>query len=220
MESGVYAIFGGSFDPLHNGHIEIIDQVFHTFDLHKLLLLPAFCSPFKNGSFFMPKHRLQMCALYAKECIHKDKIEVCDFEIARQKTTYTIEVLRYFQARFANARIVFVQGWDSFESLGNWREFRILTQNMDFVVFDRGAHTQKDFENLCAKFMIPALNARFLPLSKEVCTISSTQIRARLHSYLDSRTQNHSDNVFDGIPKCLHEYIAEILTLELTKRTN
>ena len=188
------ALFGGSFDPLHNGHLGIMHAVLGELGIEHLIILPTFCSPFKSRSLLSPQARLSLCELTAAhlaECYPKARIEVCDFEIARAKPTYSIESVRYLQARlrqecaagrgvdshYSSQRLGFVLGWDNFESFHLWRDFTSLARALHLFVFDRGGHSEGEFRTLLEGFGIASLRARFIPFARAV---SSTRIRERL----------------------------------------
>lgn len=176
------AIFGGSFDPIHNGHLAIMRYVVGDMGIKHLIILPTFRSPFKHESFLSPQERLILCqqtANYLAQCYPHARIEVCDFEIARAKPTYSIESVRFLQAALGGDSIKFgfVLGWDNFAQFHLWREYTLLARDLSLLVFDRGGHSQEEFDALVRGFSLPRLCAHFIPFASQ---ISSTHIRERL----------------------------------------
>ncbi len=146
------AIFGGSFDPPHAGHDEIVKAALNTLDIDKLIIIPTFCSPFKSEFSALPKQRLSWCkALWGENLENSNlnflknsensKILVSDFEILRglkngQKTP-TITSVRHFKELLKPEKIYLIIGADCLENLHKWAEFSSLCELVEFVVATR-----------------------------------------------------------------------------------
>ncbi|WP_181882652.1 MULTISPECIES: nicotinate-nicotinamide nucleotide adenylyltransferase [unclassified Helicobacter] len=169
MSARNIAIFGGSFDPFHNGHFALLQKVLAKFHFSQLFLTPTFCSPFKEGSFFSPNDRLQMCAIVARELGSKNcEIVACDFEVAQKRVVYSIELVEYVkniaesteskkpknveyaratqwsggEAEFTSAKVIPINGID----LKEFKFFFIL--GLDSFA---SLHRWHKFEKLCAE---------------------------------------------------------------------
>lgn len=171
-------IFGGSFDPLHNGHLDIMHYVLQTLHTEQLILLPTFCSPFKKGFLLSPKERLIMCEMtsaYLSTCYPQAHITTCDFEIMQSKPTYSIESVRFLRNTLGDsARLGFVLGWDNYAQFHLWKDYTILSSMLSLLVFDRGNHDFKSFNSLTQSLGLTDLEAHFIPFYS---AISSTHIK-------------------------------------------
>ena len=105
------AIYGGSFDPPHIGHEQIVYKVLETIDIDKLIVVPTFLNPFKLSSHFTPNQRLDMI-----DCLfnNQDKIEVSSFEIDKKKKVPSIETIEHFfrEDGFKTIRLFFQREYE------------------------------------------------------------------------------------------------------------
>lgn len=208
------AVFGGSFDPFHNGHLAMIEHFLGHFNVQNLFLLPTYRSPFKDESFFTPQTRLAMCECIATH-INAQKnmplIKVCDFEITQNKTTYSVESIEFLSQSLGVQQFYFLLGFDSFVSLAQWKDISQLIKRVEFVVFGRDSTSNEDFTNafdcLCARLdSLPQkakqaskelLRAHFLPLYQD---IASSTIKHNLARF-------GIQSVMQQIPPPLHSLL-------------
>ncbi|MEJ7617208.1 MAG: nicotinate-nucleotide adenylyltransferase [Pyrinomonadaceae bacterium] len=129
------AVYGGSFDPVHNGHLAIARRLTELLRVDEFLLLPAHIAPHKRGAGVTPAlHRHAMLALATQ---NDERLMISTLELESPEKPYTVETLgRLAHARGAeNLRIVFVMGADSWAEITMWREWeRLLTMVDHFVV--------------------------------------------------------------------------------------
>jgi len=113
-------VFGGTFHPIHNGHLALIARMRQALSLDRVLVIPAFEPPHKetNG---LPSgaHRLRMCEL---ACEGLDYVTVSDLELRRGGKSYTVDTLRLLRVEYPGDDLVLLMGGDSFRSLETWRE--------------------------------------------------------------------------------------------------
>jgi len=103
------AIFGGSFNPVHKGHISIAEHAIAELGLDKLFFVPAYSSPFKTKVKYVDaQHRINMLKLELPE-----KAEVSEFETNRKSTSYTIDTVKYFKQKYPNDEIFLIIGSDN-----------------------------------------------------------------------------------------------------------
>ena len=162
---------GGTFDPPHNGHLEIAQLAIKKAKLSKLLFCPAFHAPLRDAtSHFSAKHRLGMIA---EICKKYPTMEVFDEEVKHRKTRYSYETLGQIKKLYPEYVIFFILGADQFYRLEEWKNVSLLAESVHFLVFAREAKQSKipDIENLKYSFM-----------HNELISISSTQIRNHIHS--------------------------------------
>ncbi len=129
-------ILGGTFDPIHLGHLRLAEEVGEEWGLEKVHLVPASVPPHKEGrqvSAF--HHRFDMTRLAAGE---SPLLEASDVEGRREGPSYSIETLREFHRLFTkDLQLFFIVGMDAFLEIESWREYPKLFDYADFVVIHR-----------------------------------------------------------------------------------
>ena len=126
------AIFGGSFDPPHQGHQLIVQKALEVLEIDKLIIIPTFLNPFKNSSLAKAQTRLSWCH---KLFDQYPRIEVSDYEISLAKPVYTSESLRHFQKLYDVKYLII--GADNLSSIEKWHSFEWLNQEITWVIADR-----------------------------------------------------------------------------------
>jgi len=128
-------IYGGSFDPVHRGHLLPVVETAERLGLDEVLYVPAYCPPHKpSGPSAASHHRFAMLALALEPY---PRFRLSDFEVARGGTTYTIETLRQMRALHPDEEIVLVVGSDALVSLETWRAWREIVEGHRFAVLHR-----------------------------------------------------------------------------------
>ncbi|WP_104721401.1 nicotinate (nicotinamide) nucleotide adenylyltransferase [Helicobacter mesocricetorum] len=160
---GDIAIFGGSFDPPHLGHLEIIRVALEKLTIQKLFVVPCFLNPFKISSYFSPIERLNWLnnLLGGKD----SRLEVLDFEIRQNKSTPTFKTIKFVEKFYKPHKIYLLLGADNIETLPKWYQYANLKNKVEFVIIPRkGYEIVGDF--------------KVLPMQE--IAISSTQIKIAL----------------------------------------
>jgi nicotinate-nucleotide adenylyltransferase len=125
-------IFGGSFNPIHNGHLQIAKAVLARHRLDRVLLLPARQPPHKTRDLASAEHRLAMTRL---ACENEPGLEVCDLELSGEGPNYTADTLEQLARLYEDAELFFVMGADSLLDFPCWRDpHRILARARVVVV--------------------------------------------------------------------------------------
>ncbi|MBR5514698.1 MAG: nicotinate (nicotinamide) nucleotide adenylyltransferase, partial [Clostridia bacterium] len=124
-------IFGGTFAPIHNGHIRIALKFREEFDLDKLLIIPASIPPHKQmPKGDSPKHRLEMLKLvFDKPEFRKQGIEISEYELTKPGKSYTIDTLRHYYSE--DSKLYLLCGTDMLLSFHKWKsveQFSSLTK--------------------------------------------------------------------------------------------
>lgn len=164
MKIGIY---GGSFDPVHNGHLLVAQAAMEELGLDRLFFVPAAQSPFKTGTLHAPAGiRLQLLRL---ALAGKSRCEVDDREIQRGGVSYTVDTLRAYSGRFPNAQLFYLIGADNAAKLNEWREPAELARLAEFVAAPRPGGATAVFP--------PPFRGR--TLKGFPFAVSSTEIRAR-----------------------------------------
>ncbi len=132
MKLGIY---GGSFDPVHLGHLLVAQAAVEELGLDKLFFVPAAQSPFKPDAKPAPDAvRLQLLRL---ALAGKSNCEIDNQEIQRGGTSYTIETLRSYAKRFPGAELFYLIGADNAAKLNEWREAAELATLAEFIAVPR-----------------------------------------------------------------------------------
>src|SRR5258706_4641067 len=132
MKLGIY---GGSFDPVHVGHLLVAQAAIEELGLDRLFFIPVAQSPFKPENKPAPDAvRLQLLRL---ALAGKTNCEVDDQEIRRGGTSYTIDTLRDYAKRFPGAELFYLIGADNAAQLSQWREAGELARLAEFVAVPR-----------------------------------------------------------------------------------
>ena len=129
------AFYGGSFDPVHKGHITIARTLIELFELDEFVFIPAFHAPHKlNRPVTSAFHRYAMLALAT---MNDAKIKVSTVELEAPEKPFTIETLSRLKAELTDSNIFFVMGADSWNEIHTWREWQKLLQLTNFIVVTR-----------------------------------------------------------------------------------
>ncbi|MGH9872758.1 MAG: nicotinate-nucleotide adenylyltransferase [Pyrinomonadaceae bacterium] len=130
------AIYGGTFDPVHSGHLEIARRVTQLFGIDEFLFVPAMVAPHKQDREVSPAlHRYAMLALATRA---DPQLSISTFELDGPGRRYTVDTLFHFRARFGvSADLFFVMGADSWAEITSWREWRRLLTLANLIVVTR-----------------------------------------------------------------------------------
>jgi nicotinate-nucleotide adenylyltransferase len=128
------ALYGGTFDPVHLGHLEIARDVSELFEIQKALFIPALIAPHKQTRVVTPAiHRYAMLALATQ---HDPRLFVSTFELDAPDRRYTVDTVAHFQSTFGDSSdLFFIMGADSWSEIATWREWeKLLTMTNHIVV--------------------------------------------------------------------------------------
>ena len=165
-------LFGGSFDPVHLGHLLVAQAAIEELGLDRLFFIPVAQSPFKTDSQHAPaEDRLRLLRL---ALAGKSNCGVDDQEIQRGGVSYTVDTLRNYATRFPGAELFYLIGADNVPKLPEWRESAEVARLAEFVVVPRPGQPESVFP---APFHGRTLKG--FPLG-----VSSSQIRARVRAGL------------------------------------
>jgi nicotinate-nucleotide adenylyltransferase len=164
------ALFGGSFDPVHNGHLLVAMAAMEELSLDRLFFIPAAQSPFKPETSPAPAElRLRLLRLALAGQAH---YEVDDQEIKRAGTSYSIDTIRDYAARFPRARLFYLIGADHIRQLHTWRSAEELARLIEFVAIPRPGEAAP----------VPLPGFRIQRLMGFPLGLSSSQIRERVRA--------------------------------------
>ena len=129
-------IFGGTFDPIHNGHLRAAEEVRESFGLEKMLFIPSARPPHKsNHAVSPPRDRIEM----VRQAVDgHPPFECSDIECRRSETSYSVETIRMLKPeRGGQADFFFVVGIDAFLEIETWKSYESLFEMCDWVVITR-----------------------------------------------------------------------------------
>ena len=169
--------FGGSFDPSHRGHVSVALSALGKFNLHKILLCPAFFAPLRaQKPLFSPKDRLAMVTSVTQE---HSQLEVFDHEIISGNTCYTYSTLQSAQKIYPESEIFLMLGDDQFKQFDHWKFHQEILKEFSLIVFNRiNSEKSKTFFERFPSAKIFALGNQLLPYS-------STEIRKNIETDRD-----------------------------------
>ena len=138
-------ILGGTFNPIHIGHLSIAQTVQERFGLEKVLFVPAFRPPHRNiVKLASPEERFQMVRLGINSNAFFD---VSDFEIKREVKSYSIDTVKYFREVYPKStKLFFIIGADNFAELSTWKCIDEILEIVFFIVVNRPGYEIKDFK--------------------------------------------------------------------------
>ena len=173
------ALFGGSFDPPHRGHVAIAKAAADRFALDRLLFAPAGRQPLKlHHSSTSFDDRLRMCALACKEDA-RFEVSAVDAPRADGRPNYTVDTLANLQCQQPDAQLFALAGADSFHSLGQWREPERLLALAEWIVVSRPGYVLSEPQGL---ILSPNQRARIHLLDSIHEDVAATILRERLRS--------------------------------------
>ncbi len=168
-------LFGGSFNPVHLGHLAMAKSALKQFPSAKLIWMPAACSPFKtNQNLAEEYHRYAMCELMAKE---DPRMTASDLEFTLEKPSYTIHTVRKLRETHME-EIYFLCGADAFLSLFQWKNIEELAKSVTFLVANRKELSQEIL--IKQQEALKKIGGTVVFLDMEPWPVSSTEIRERL----------------------------------------
>jgi len=194
MKIGIY---GGSFDPIHMGHLILAEHVRDTLGLSKIIFVPARTPPHvEMKTLASDEHRLAMVTAATYD---NPRFVCSDLELKRQGPSYTIDTIREFHRKYPNDELHFLLGADSVTEFPNWKDPEEIGSECRIVVGVRPGFGESIFEELEGKLspeFIQSLKDNFVETPS--IGISSTDIRRRLK---EGKSTRHL------VPAGVHDYI-------------
>lgn len=195
------ALYGGTFDPVHSGHLEIARKVSELFEIEKVLFIPAQVAPHKVGRpVTEPIHRYAMLALATQ---NDPRLSISTFELESPDRRYTVDTVEHFQTKLAGStELFFIMGADSWSEITTWREWERLLKIINHIVVTRPGHEVDQ--------SLPVPDARVFFTDAVMKDISATSIR-RLAA------EGRVTELIQLVPEPVAEYIRKY---ELYRDTN
>lgn len=214
------AFYGGSFDPVHRGHLEIAQKLAGSFGLDEFVFIPAFHAPHKKRkkptSAF---HRFAMLGLATNEL---RQIKVSEIELEVPEKPYTVETLERLKNELSGAKIFFVMGADSWEEITTWREWETVLTTVNIIVVTRPgyeigfSHVTEEIRERIVDLRKGGLRSSAFGLSEEAQTIedqifitdavqldiSATEIRRKIRE----DDEDWREDVTEEVAKYIEKY--------------
>lgn len=168
------ALFGGTFDPIHNGHLRIAEEAREQLELDRVVFVPNRVSPFKTGRDVTPG--ALRVAMVRAAVADNPAFAVSTIELERLGVSYTVDTVAALRAEYPNAALFFLTGADAVRNLSAWREPERLLGLAQIAVATRPGVDENQITQ--------ALPARWLKQLRFIATpgldISATDLRARI----------------------------------------
>ena len=165
------AVFGGTFDPPHNGHLALCLYAREILEIDKLFISVS-NNPFKHKRGAADEHRKRMAECLASEInLTGACSQVSGWELEKQQPSYTVDLLKYVQQLYPHDRVTLLVGEDSFKEFHSWKDYEKLFSLCDIVVFRRASTEDSDppSDSLLQKGSIRVIDFAY--------EVSSTEIR-------------------------------------------
>ncbi len=186
---GFTAIFGGTFNPFHNGHYEMHKALQQDASIDEIWLMPDRIPPHKICDFLAKDNdRIKMCEIMAEEF---SKAQVCLVEFEREGKSYTYDTVLELTKKYPNKKFIFVCGGDMFVYFKKWYRYEDLLNLIPFYVFRRKGTDEDEFNRCFEDFSKMGMDI----LLKEtvISNISSTEFR--------------KSNLKELLPEKIYDYI-------------
>ena len=131
------ALFGGSFDPIHNGHLFVIEELLSSARFEKFIVIPA-GNPWQKSVAASADHRLAMVEIALKDCMSRYReLEISRFEIDDASPSYAFQSIDYFTSQNPGDNLVWIIGSDAFAKINEWKEIEQVAKSVEFLVVNR-----------------------------------------------------------------------------------
>ena len=163
------ALFGGSFDPIHNGHLFVIEELLSSARFEKFIVIPA-GNPWQKSVAASADHRLAMVEIALKDCMSKYReLEISRFEIDDLRPSYAVQSINYFTMQNPGANLVWIIGSDAFAKIDEWKEIEQVAKSVKFLVITRPGEKLESAK--------AAKSITFSQIEINALDISSTKVR-------------------------------------------
>ena len=165
------AIFGGTFDPIHAGHLLMAEAAREQFKLDRVVFLPTGIPPHKNKKI-PAASATQRLAMVRKAIRGNSAFDVSAWDISQRRAVYTFEAIQHFKATYKKAALFFILGSDSLHDVPTWRQGSSLLKQCRFLVVERKEASWTAIPR--------SLRAHASRVTSPLCQIASHALRARV----------------------------------------
>jgi nicotinate-nucleotide adenylyltransferase len=172
VENMQFAIIGGTFNPVHLGHLICAEQAYLEFNLDKVIFMPAGKPPHKEeDKINSPEHRLNMLKLAVDDNNH---FEISDWELKKEGKSYTARTIDHFKEKYQVDKVNLIIGTDSLSEIFNWHKPEYILDNSNLIVAKRADYS---FTNIMKDQRLRKYENDINILDNFLIEISSTMIR-------------------------------------------
>lgn len=200
-------IFGGTFDPIHNGHLKIAEEVLRACKLKEIRFIPSYIPVHRTNPNASSEDRYEMLKLALE---NRPRFTIDDCEYARKKPSYMIDTLYHLQKNFPQTPLCLILGQDAFLYLHQWHKWRHIIENANLIIVNRHTYTEilpdelaallKESETKKVVDLHTHLSGKIYQLQIEPIPISASHIRYELQ---------HGKKLNDQLPENVYQYILE-----------
>jgi len=174
-------LMGGTFDPIHQGHLVTAEAARSEFKLDKVVFVPSGKPPHKKGQDISEKEYRYLMTVLATSA--NPYFEVSRTEINRQGESYAIDTVEYFKGKMmAGSELYFITGADAILEIVTWKNIYELLDNCTFIAATRPGFNLSELRTHLAKKLPQKYLERIIPLAVPAMAISSTNIRSRVRN--------------------------------------
>ncbi len=179
-------ILGGTFDPVHLGHIQLAQNARAQFSLDKVIFVPAFKPPHKQAVLPLTSAE-DRCSMVRLAIEDMPFLEVSDCEVKRKGVSYTFDTVSEFERKYSGATFFLILGKDAFEGVDTWYRAAELKKKIHFLVANRGT----------CEGRVPE-DARTQWIQMPLCPISASEIREAI-----KQGRNVNDYLSPKVLECI-----------------
>lgn len=190
-------ILGGTFDPIHKGHVALGEAAMREVNLDKLIVMPARIQPFKQGKKVTEDYHRQAMVLLAFE--GEVNVTVSEYEMNNMSVSYTYDTLTHLRKELPHDKLYFIMGTDSLLHVEKWYKGIELLKNFAFIVSVRPGYKEEELE-LCISGLIKKYGTEIIKIDSPMPDISSTKVRKLI---------KNGKNFSDLVPLAVERYIKE-----------
>lgn len=161
---------GGSFDPVHFGHLIAAQDVYEQYHFDRLFLVPAAQAPLKAQD--MQSVTEDRLAMLRAACEWDHRLEIADYELNKGGVSYTIDSVRHFRQQFPHDELFWIVGGDQLPLLHKWKDISQLAAMVEFIFLERPGHPSKPHTNITG--------LRLHRCDGHLIEISSSELRQRV----------------------------------------
>lgn len=187
-------IMGGTFDPIHQGHLVVAEFIRSKYNLDKIVFMPSGNPPHKTSKVTDKVDRYNMCILATNS---NEDFVVSDMEVNREKSTYTVDTLEELNKEYPETDIYFITGADAICDIEYWKDIKRNFELATFIATTRPGISVKQSNDKIDE-LIKKYDAKILKVHTPSLDISSTYVRERIG---ECKTIKYI------VPECVEKYI-------------
>lgn len=197
-------IMGGTFNPIHNGHIGIAKAAFHQFSLDEVWFMPNHIPAYKSDSELISgKDRLAMVRLAVRDF---PEFKACELELKREGKTYTYQTMELLSAKYPEHRFFFILGADSLYYFDKWKHPEVIVEHAVILAACRNDRTPEEMKKEIQRLNRLFGRETFFLIDCPELTCSSSEIRKKFCS-LQENAYPAKELFREILPETVREYI-------------